>query len=413
MLLEGVSAGEGRLACDAAALLGERDFLRLPPGARDADIRIRLEILGEMRKRGGAPAVRLSFDRSAARRVLEVSDHLARHLRVGGEGGGVGAVGRLLARAYPDRIGRRREGRRGHYLLSGGRGAVLDPAEPLSAEDWLVAAELDGDRRNARIFLAAPLDADAVQEMGEARGVWSQTVAWDPGRGAVRAERTLRLGVVVLRTAALDRPEPDAVLAAMIDGIRRSGIGCLPWNRSLRRWQARALFVSRLPGEEGWPDLSDEGLLASLEAWLAPFLDGVARLRDLAHLDLGGALKTFLGGSRRRLDELAPTHITVPSGSRLPIDYSGDVPVLAVRLQEVFGAVDTPAVGGGRLPLLLHLLSPAGRPVQVTRDLAGFWKTGYPEVRKELRGRYPRHSWPEDPLTAVPTARAKPGGRRR
>jgi ATP-dependent helicase HrpB len=168
----------------------------------------------------------------------------------------------------------------------------------------------------------------------------------------------------------------------MIDGIRRSGIGCLPWNRSLRRWQARALFVSRLPGEEGWPDLSDEGLLASLEAWLAPFLDGVARLRDLAHLDLGGALKTFLGGSRRRLDELAPTHITVPSGSRLPIDYSGDVPVLAVRLQEVFGAVDTPAVGGGRLPLLLHLLSPAGRPVQVTRDLAGFWKTGYPEVRK-------------------------------
>jgi len=409
MLLAAREAGLGAAACDLAALLTERDVIHFPGGAPDADLDLRLEALDGLRA-GGRPLPNgAALDRPAARRVLQVAENLQRRLGVGEARGRARPAGRLLAWAYPDRVAQRRPEALGRFRLANGRGAFLDPTAPLAAADYLVAADLDGDRREARIFRAAATDLPAILEQFGPRLERSSEVVWDPGRGSVRAARRLRLGALTLKRERLADPAPEAVREALLQGIRQAGLACLPWTRSLRAWQERVVFLGRLfPGGE-WPDVADAALERDLETWLAPHLDGRQSLRDLAGLDLAAILQGRLAwGARRRLDELAPTHWTVPSGSRRPIDYSGEVPVLAVRVQEMFGATETPAVAGGRQPLLLHLLSPAGRPVQVTRDLAGFWRTGYPEVKKDLKGRYPRHHWPDDPLTAAPTARAKP-----
>jgi ATP-dependent helicase HrpB len=239
---------------------------------------------------------------------------------------------------------------------------------------------------------------------------WVETVAWDPERRVVAARRDLKLGALTLRSEPLTAPDSHQVLAALLEGIRHQGLDCLPWTRALRHWQNRVCFLRKLAqDQQQWPDVSDDGLLKHPAHWLAPYLTGITRLRDLARIELKKALVSMLSNPQRRLmDELAPTHLTVPSGSRIPIDYSGDVPLLAVRLQEMFGLSETPAVAGGRQPLLIHLLSPAGRPVQITQDLAGFWQTGYPAVKKEQKGRYPKHYWPDDPLQAQATARVRP-----
>jgi ATP-dependent helicase HrpB len=288
----------------------------------------------------------------------------------------------------------------------------LDPVEPLANEAYLVAAELDGDRRNARIYRAAGCDVEFLMDQFAGQTCWNETVAWDSKRRIVAAQRDLKLGELILRQEPLAVPDSQQVLDAMIDGIRKEGLNFLPWTKALRRWQTRVCFLRRITkDQQQWPDVSDEGLTEQLEQWLAPFLNGITRLRDLARIELKNALGNFLTFHQRRmLDELAPTHLTVPSGSRIPIDYSGDIPVLAVRLQEMFGLPQTPSVAGGRQPLLVHLLSPAGRPVQITSDLAGFWQTGYLEVKKELKGRYPKHYWPDDPLRAKATARVKAKG---
>jgi ATP-dependent helicase HrpB len=408
MLLAAKAECVGAAACDLAALIGEREVLRFPPGEPDADLRLRLEALEHLRSGGRFPE-ELALDRPAARRVLRVAEMLRRRLGVAAAGGGETPAGRLLAWAYPDRIAQRRPEALGRFRLANGRGAVLDPAEALAGEGYLVAAELDGDRREARIFRAAATDAATLEKQFSACLEWSTFVAWDPVRGSVRAERHLRLGALVLRSAPLADPHPEALREALLEGIRRVGLTCLPWTRGLRAWQARVGFLGRFFADEGWPDLSDAALGAGLATWLGPHLGGMQRLRDLARLDLAAILRGCLTWPQaRQLEELAPTHFQVPSGSHIPIDYGQDAPVLAVRLQELFGATRTPAVAGGRQPLLLHLLSPAGRPVQVTQDLAGFWRSGYLEVKKALKGRYPRHHWPDDPLAAAPTARAKP-----
>ncbi|MCP3878208.1 MAG: ATP-dependent helicase HrpB, partial [Sulfitobacter sp.] len=269
------------------------------------------------------------------------------------------------------RIAQRRAGVRGKFLLTNGRGAYLDPGTPLAAEALLVAAELDGQRREARIFRAAPYDMEMLLEQFADQVQWVHVVDWDVRRQAVVAKRDLKLGVLTLRSEFLGAPDPQQVLTALIKGIRHQGIHCLPWTKTLRRWQVRVCFLGRiLGGAQQWPDLSNEGLESNLALWLAPYLTGMTRLRDLARADLKTALYGMLSHTQHRLlDQLAPTHLIVPSGSRLPIDYSGDIPVLAVRLQEMFGLGRTPTVADGRQPLLIHLLSPASRPVQVTQDL--------------------------------------------
>jgi ATP-dependent helicase HrpB len=406
MVVRGRELGAGELACELAALLTERDVLRRSEGPADADLGLRLELL-----RGAVH--RAETDRDALRRA-RVEARLCRE-SAGAPKGGAQALpippGLLLALAYPDRIAQRRPGVDGKFLLRNGQGAFLDP-QALAREDYLVAAELDGRRTESRIFLALPLTLDNLERHFAHAIIREDVLAWEPAERAVVARRRRRLGAIVLEESGLASPDPAAVTEALLTGIRREGIDRLPWTEASRRTRARLAFLHRL--EPGWPDVSDAALTDGLEAWLAPHAVGLRRLADLERVDLGDALLRLLPWESRALvDELAPTHVQVPTGSRILVDYTDPAgPVLAVRLQELFGQAETPRVGHGRVPLTLHLLSPARRPVQVTRDLAGFWRTTYFDVRRDLKGRYPKHHWPDDPLAASPTRHAKRRGER-
>lgn len=320
-------------------------------------------------------------------------------------------MGLLLAFAYPDRVGRRRQGARGRFLLRNGRGARFLEEQAIAGSEWIVAADLDARGRAARIFRAAPLDEDDVTRAFADQIETVEEVVWNEDAGRVEARWRDVLGAITVREGSLKEPDRSAMTRALLDGIRSEGIESLPWTREARRLRERLSFLHELDPER-WPDRSDEALLDGMEEWLLPFLSSIGvprRLDDLRKVDLTEALLTGVGWEdRSRLDEWAPTHLEVPSGSRIPIDYSDpEAPALAVRLQEVFGMTETPRIAGGRMPLTMKLLSPAQRPVQVTRDLASFWADTYFEVRKDLRGRYPKHPWPEDPLSAEPTNRTK------
>jgi ATP-dependent helicase HrpB len=382
LVLAGRGLGQGRVAALLAAILGERDFLRLPAGQRDADLRHRID---------------LALAGKAPRQITEAARRLTPR-DAGNEVPDISLTGALLALAYPDRIGRRRAGAPGRYLLSGGRGAVLPEGDPMTNDEFLVVADLDGSSQDARIFLAAPVSIGEIEKLHGARIVDEEIVAWRDG--SVSARRRRRLGALVLEDKPIERPEPEKVKSAMLEGVRQRG---LPWTDELRSWRQRVAFLGGL--DPGWPDLSDEALLPTLEEWLAPFADGIAR-----RIDFATALKALVPWERQReLDRLAPTHIEVPSGSRVAVDYSNSAePSLSVRLQEMFGLTETPRLAGGKVPVTIHLLSPARRPVQVTRDLASFWQSGYRDVKAEMKGRYPKHYWPDDPLVAQPTARVRP-----
>lgn len=407
MVLKARGLGLGGLACDLAAILGERDVVKAERGFRDSDVRLRLDAV-----RGqGEPVRGLAVDRGALTRVRQAAKEWRRRvgLKPGQEDGDGRDVGIVLAFAYPDRVARRRPGGEPRYALSGGRGALFADAEPMSAEEWLVAAELDGDRREARIFLAAALSKAEIEDHFADSIRTEQAVVWDRREELVRASRQRRLFALVLDEQKLEDAAPDALAAAMAEGVRAMGLACLPWTDELMKWRERVGLLRRLDPDGGWPDLSDQALVDGLGEWLAPYLSGITRRSHLTRLDLSQALRGLVPWElSRRLDELVPTHVTVPSGSRVPIDYSGETPVLAVRLQEMFGCADTPRILGGKVPLLLHLLSPARRPVQVTQDLASFWANAYHAVKADLKGQYPKHWWPDDPMQAEPTARAKP-----
>jgi ATP-dependent helicase HrpB len=383
------------LACELAALLTERDLLRRTDGVPEADIRTRLDLL-----RG--TVVRGDVDREALRRARTEAAACRRVGARRGTDGSEGDVGGLLALAYPDRVAQRRHDSSDRFLLRNGLGAYLDP-QMLSAEGYLVACELEGRGAESRILLAAPIGLEEIRKLFGDDIETEEAVEWERDVRAVKARRRERLGAIVLRETALSRPDPVKVAEALLQGVRSEGLDVLPWSDSARRIRERISFVGGL--EPDWPDVSDSALGQTLEQWLGPRLQGASKLSDLGRVDLEAALSDLLSWEQKAaLDRLAPTHLVVPSGSRIPVDYRDPAqPVLAVRLQEMFGQTDTPRVGGGKIPLTLHLLSPAGRPVQVTRDLAGFWRTTYFDVRKDLKGRYPKHSWPDDPLVAEPT----------
>ncbi len=407
MLIHARDSGQGALAVDIAALLGERDLLRSAQrGPRDADLRLRLELL---RGRADLPAD-TSVDRGAQAQVKKVADQWRRQLRLKPEAVRIDATGAVLALAYPDRIAQPR-GAPGRFRLSNGRGAILPPTDPLAASEYLSVAALDGDAQEARIFLAAPLTLAELEEQFSDAITSADFVQWDSREEAVQARRQRRFGALVLKDEPLTRPDATLVQTAVMQGIRELGLAALPWTDELRNWQARVDFLRTLDGD-AWPDTGDAALLNSLESWLAPFLGRVTRRSQFGGIDLAAALHALLDWKQgQALDRLAPTHLTVPSGSHIPVDYRhGEVPVLAVRLQEMFGLAVTPSVADGRVPLLLHLLSPAHRPVQITRDLPGFWASSYRAVKSDLKGRYPKHPWPDDPLAAPPTRRAKPRG---
>jgi ATP-dependent helicase HrpB len=413
MVLRAAERGWGYVACDLAALLEERDILRGSGGPPEVDVRLRLEALREGAR--GLPRG-LGVDGAAVSRVRQQAEALRRRAAIrqprrkaGGGGAGDAPVGLLAALAYPDRVGQLRAGSRGRYVLRNGRGVTVDASDPLAGEGWLVVLDLDARGREGRVFQAAPLALADLEEALGGQAESAEEVAWDDAAGRVQARRVRRLGALVLGEGALREPDPGAVARALCEGVRARGLHVLPWSREATQLRERLAFLRALEGDP-WPDTSAEGLTESLDAWLAPCLVGMRSLGDLGRVEMVEALLARLPWNRRaELDRLAPTHLEVPSGSRIMLDY-GDpsAPVLAVRLQEVFGLQETPTVGGGRVPLTVHLLSPARRPVQVTRDLASFWRGAYFEVRKDLRSRYPRHAWPEDPLAAEPTRRTKP-----
>lgn len=447
MLLQSVGLQSLPLAADLAALLSERDLLR-GPGSRDIDVRTRLEALRESRRVGGVERWEVRRARQGAgdlrRQVLAALD--AR----GGRQGQIDAdsvlpsapndenVGLLLAFSYPDRIGRRRPGGEGRYTLANGRGAHFSEAQSLVRSEYIVALDLDDRDRDARILLAAPVKRTDIEAHMAEHLERGESVEWNPREQAVLAHRFVRLGAILLEDKPLAEVPADAARRAMLEGIRQLGIDALPWTPEARELQARMEFVRGLKAVDGpealaagrrrlgegspsveadsnapvdggheaaWPIVTDAHLAESTETWLGPWLDGITRRDHLARLRLVEILQGMLSWEQQRqLTELAPTHLTVPSGSHVRIDYLDEsAPAVSVRLQEVFGLESTPRVGRGRVPITFKLLSPARRPVQVTRDLASFWRGAYAEVRKDLRGRYPRHYWPENPLEAEPT----------
>src|SRR5881394_3176673 len=430
MLLAALDLGAARAGAELAALLSERDLLRGggrgASGERDSDVRSRLEVLrGEAAR--DEPAERDGRRAGVARAALERVRRLERAFL--NDLGAPAAARRdlavepgvLLAFAYPDRIAKRRPGDNGRYQLANGRGASFAGPESIAREEFVVAVEGD-----ARILLAAPLKrADLLEHFGP-QLVEREEIAWDARAEAVVARRTVRFGELVLEDKPLTEVPPGAATAALLERVRALGADALPWDDESRDLVARSEFVRTLKGAKGegevgtpasadeWPDFSDAALMQDL-AWLEPFLAGVTRRAHLTRVPLAAALRARLTHAQQRaLDELAPAHLTLPTGTRVRIDYRDDnAPIASMRMQEVFGLAATPKIGGGRVPVTFKLLSPGQRPLQVTRDLASFWRNAYVDVRKDMRGRYPRHYWPENPLEAEPTRRAKPRPPRR
>jgi ATP-dependent helicase HrpB len=406
MMIRGKELGLGASAAALAAVLTERDIIKAGRDARDADLRLRLEAFaGEAELASGA-----ALDRGAISRAREQARLWHRELDLSkSDQFAPSSAGRLAALAYPDRVAQRRGA--GSFRLANGRGATLPEIDPLSAENFLAIASLDAGGANARIFQAAPLSLSEIEDLFADHIEVREDIAWDSRERIVVARRREMLRSLILSDAPVKNAPREKIAAAMLTGIRELTLTALPWTSELQTLRNRTAFLRRLDPNADLPDLSDEHLSQTLEAWLLPFLAGISRASDLPRLNLSEAIHAlFSWEQKKRLDALAPTHMTVPSGSHIPIDYSGETPVLAVRLQEMFGLADTPTVANGRVPVTLHLLSPAHRPVQVTRDLRSFWNSGYADVKRDLKGRYPKHHWPDDPWAARPTARAKRRG---
>ncbi|WP_418024129.1 ATP-dependent helicase HrpB [Paracoccus sp. TD-10] len=379
----------GREAADLAALMAERDPLTGAP----ADLTLRLAAIRDLRAyqdRHPWPANPGTLHR--------IRDEAKRLRRMAGEGAGL-SPGAMAALAYPDRIGLRRKGEQPRYVLSGGKGAVLPEGDALAAQRLIVATDLDGDAREARIRMAVAVDEDEIRALFPDRIETVELVEWSRRDSRVLARRQERLGALVLADRALDDPDPQALARAAFEGLRATG---LTWSPGAARLRARVALIPELG------PVDDESLLADPD-WLLPWLGKVRTLADLRGLDLSEALKARIGwDGQRRLDQAAPAHFVTPLGRRVPIDYDHETPSVELKLQELFGLSRHPVVGNR--PLRITLLSPGGKPVAVTTDLPGFWAGGYGDVRKDMRGRYPRHPWPENPLEADPTTRAKPRG---
>lgn len=399
MLILAGEMGAAGPAAEIAAVLMERNL-----GGRDTDLSAR--VLAFRRDR----SERADAMRRLASRWVKDSRAAGHATRAAAPRH---AEAEILALAYPERIAKN-SGGDGRFLLANGRAGRLDAADPLAIADYLVVAELAGAATAPRILLAARIEEADVLRVAQNRLAVEETSTFDPAAAALRARRTRRLGAIVLAS------EPRPVAADMTSAIAlATGIGCigpqrLPWTKAQLQLRQRVAFLRAAEARDTvWPDLSDAALAQTITTWLAPFIVGCTRLADITADRLGTALGALLPWEpARRLDAMAPTHFEVPTGNRIPIGYDGDgAPILAVRVQELFGLRQHPSIGDGRLPLTLHLLSPAGRPLQITRDLPGFWRGSWSDVKAQMKGRYPKHPWPDDPANAAPTARAKPRGR--
>lgn len=402
MVLQGIRRQLGTLGCDLAAVLSERDLLKGSAAQDQTDLRSKMEEYYRQTHGGTGSGViqRISQASQGWQKMLGIT------AQPGNQKHNIDLIGIPLAQAYPDRIAQRQANESRRYKLANGRLARFRHPDPLEHKEFLVIADLDGTQPVAHIYIATPIDRDDLFKHFSNLIQTNETVEWDEEKESVVANKERRLGELILEKSRLSKPDPELMVAALFFGVRSRGISSLPWSKDQRNWQSRVQFLHRVMGAEtAWPDVTDDTLLNTLETWLAPYLTEISSLAQLKKLDLTWPLHALLSaGQRRNVDTLAPTHLTVPSGSRIALDYeSGEIPILAVRLQELFGMTETPFVANGKMPVLIYLLSPARRPVQATQDLKSFWKTGYVEVKKELRGRYPKHFWPDDPLQAPPT----------
>ena len=391
-------------AAEIAAILVERGI-----GGRSADLSERLSDFRRDRT-GRADSLR----RLAAGWARTAAEHSTQSSRSKSSPPSELSDACLLALAFPDRIAKSR-GAPGHFVLASGRGAMVDATDPLARAPFLVVAELTGAAAAARILVAARADAMEIDALAAIAGLPIETLtetAFDASAAALRARRVTRLGAIMLASEPQSIPAGPQSVALLVEGLAQLGIARLPWSAAQRHLRDRVEFLRSAAPDAGWPDLSDTGLRASTALWLAPFITDVTRLSEVTPAQLGNALDTLLPWNlKQRLESEAPTHFEAPTGNRHPIDYDAEgAPLVSIRVQELFGLVRHPAIAGGRLPLTLALLSPAGRPVQITRDLPGFWSGSWRDVKSEMRGRYPKHPWPDDPANAPPTARAKRRG---
>ncbi|MRR37237.1 ATP-dependent helicase HrpB, partial [bacterium] len=416
LLLRGMELGMADTAALFAALLSERDIFRLGPGEVprlcESDLLERCEALAAGKRSGDGRLLDgtvKAVQRSAAQLLRLTANAATGSVVHRAALVDVGDAARLLLAACPDRVARQREEGGDRYLLANGRGAKLSPKSGVRNRPFLVAVLVDA-REGGEGFIhqASALTPELIRSECGGAIATERKVVWEQAQERVMAWEEERLGAVVLSRRQVPASDHETI-PVLLEVVRASGMENLGWEKPVRQFQGRVRLLREAFPEEAWPDLCFDSLRLTLDEWLAPFLCGVRSGRDLAALDLLPLLKALLGHEKLRLlEERAPSHVTVPSGRRLEIDYaSGEEPLLAVKLQEMFGLADTPAIAGGRVKLLLHLLSPAGRPVQVTRDLRNFWESGYREVKRELKGRYPKHPWPDDPWKAEPTRKTK------
>lgn len=397
MVARAASRGNERTAAELAVLMTERGL-----GGTGADLEARLTRLRSERGpradaarglAGGLAATAAATARASGTRVAPEPE----------------TAGSLLVDAWPDRVAKAR-GAPGRFVLANGRGAMVEETDALARQAYLVVADVQGKAQNPRIVSAAPVTEDEIRAKLAHRIEAATQVRFDAERRSVRVRETTRLGAITLSERALPAPRGEAADRAILEALRQHGVGILPWGKSSTILRHRLAWLRTGLGEP-WPDVSDDALAAALDDWLAPFLRGDPSLAALPEQALLDGLRSLVPYDlHRRIDELAPTHFSAPSGSHVPIDYEGEQPVLAIRVQELFGLARHPAIAGGAVPLTLELLSPAHRPIQTTRDLPGFWRGSWADVRSDMRGRYPRHVWPENPLEAQATARAKPRG---
>jgi ATP-dependent helicase HrpB len=414
MIIEGEKTGDGLLACRIAALINERDFLSFRKGEYDADIRSRLEIIESVIKGRNFSSKDIKINRGIVYRIIQTADKLKRNLKIQQTKINIEKAGSLLAYAYPERIAKNRNSKNNSFLMASGNGAFFLETGTLSFNDYIVAASLDGNLQNARIYLAAPYSQKALELDFGHLFKKEDRISWDKKIGAIHAKRNILYGKLLVSETPIADIDPEIAGDIMIKTIGQQGLEILPWTQTLISLRERTVFLKNSDRFPDLPDLSNAALEAHMGKWLKPFLAGVSSLNQLKKIDLKSAITTMLTWEQRQVVEIqAPTHITVPSGSKKPLTYrtkegSLESPVLAVRLQEMFGLTATPKIAGGEIPVTLHLLSPAGRPMQITKDLESFWKTTYQDVKKDLMGRYPKHYWPDKPVTAQPTSRTKP-----
>ncbi len=407
MILTAKNHGHGLLALTIAALLQERDLLHLPDNMKTVDLRLRVEALAHVKSGRISKAKMLGCKIGRAKSILRQISIWQRAHNIADSALEISKSGLVLALAFPDRIGGQRSAASPVYLLSGGRGARLLENDPLVVDKFIAVAQLDKGERDARIYLAAPVTKNDLEDTFKDLIREEQTVEWDTQGQTVRSVNKKALGKMTLDANKIIDPDPDEIRNAMIKGIKKMGLDVLPWDKKSLALRKRAQLI-RNSVEPDFPDFTDEGLLDQLEKWLGGYLENINSRAALKKLDLYTILKNSLSWDQQQLlERLAPTHMKVPSGSNIALNYEADPPVLAVKLQEMFGALDTPTILNGQNAVTVHLLSPAGRPLQITTDLAGFWQNSYPEIKKEMKGRYPKHPWPDNPLEAIPTRKLK------